>query len=567
MRCLIRRITKRARAGEAFRDQSIETDTLTIGRGTNQHVFLSDLHVALEHAVLRALGGGRFSLNAKTAAGVQVNGRLTQAAVVSRGDEIILGRCRLRLIAPPAEHDLALEVEERQAEAKAERRRGSPLSLTEAGLRRRAPSWLLFILVLGPCLLIPAAGGFRHAGGTASPAPAGWLPSDRIWESGPLSRAHRFFGDTCRDCHAEPFKRVGNAACLDCHAAQPAHSDRQELTEVAGLMELRCAHCHREHNGAEGLIITAQALCTDCHASESRMAGAPHPVLVNDFGTDHPDFRLRVTRFTDGVWQDTRITRDAPGLREASGLIFPHDVHLAPEGVEGPEGVERLSCASCHQPETGNIAMRPIEMERDCARCHRLDFEPGDPGARVPHGEVRDLHAYLRQYYALRALQGGYEGDDVPAMVSARRLPGERLRGAAREAALEWAEDKAVAVAREVFAYRVCTTCHEVRDNAAEGWQVLPVRLNQDWYPAARYTHAPHLPMQCTDCHAAESSHEASDILMPDIAECRVCHGGERSTARVASTCVDCHKFHQAQFYLMGDTELDDETGVLFRRR
>jgi hypothetical protein len=46
-------------------------------------------------------------------------------------------------------------------------------------------------------------------------------------------------------------------------------------------------------------------------------------------------------------------------------------------------------------------------------------------------------------------------------------------------------------------------------------------------------------------CHATvPKSKHATDILLPDIARCRECHGGAGSSAKVASDCLMCHPFH-----------------------
>ena len=39
-------------------------------------------------------------------------------------------------------------------------------------------------------------------------------------------------------------------------------------------------------------------------------------------------------------------------------------------------------------------------------------------------------------------------------------------------------------------------------------------------------------------------SNKSSDVLIPSIKVCRDCHAGERSTSLLASTCIDCHRFH-----------------------
>jgi hypothetical protein len=69
--------------------------------------------------------------------------------------------------------------------------------------------------------------------------------------------------------------------------------------------------------------------------------------------------------------------------------------------------------------------------------------------------------------------------------------------------------------------------------------------------------------MACEDCHAARASTDSSHLLIPDIGYagalagdppygCRACHGGEdhAEPGQLASTCIDCHGFHQAPFPL-----------------
>jgi predicted CXXCH cytochrome family protein len=52
--------------------------------------------------------------------------------------------------------------------------------------------------------------------------------------------------------------------------------------------------------------------------------------------------------------------------------------------------------------------------------------------------------------------------------------------------------------------------------------------------------------MACGDCHAAEKSASASDLMIPGIANCRQCHAGEGGGSKVANTCIDCHGYHQS---------------------
>jgi hypothetical protein len=69
----------------------------------------------------------------------------------------------------------------------------------------------------------------------------------------------------------------------------------------------------------------------------------------------------------------------------------------------------------------------------------------------------------------------------------------------------------------------------------------------------AWFNHKPHALTPCQDCHAAEASSDSSDVLLPDIGNCRSCHGDPDSHSQVRSTCIDCHEYHLA------DTPLWDE--------
>ena len=59
MKCLIRRVLRRSSAGQVQQDSVCDTELLTIGRAAGQQVFLPDMQVALEHAIIRPLGKGQ----------------------------------------------------------------------------------------------------------------------------------------------------------------------------------------------------------------------------------------------------------------------------------------------------------------------------------------------------------------------------------------------------------------------------------------------------------------------------------------------------------------------------
>jgi hypothetical protein len=64
----------------------------------------------------------------------------------------------------------------------------------------------------------------------------------------------------------------------------------------------------------------------------------------------------------------------------------------------------------------------------------------------------------------------------------------------------------------------------------------------------AKFDHKSHVAVDCGECHAAKESKEASDVLLPGIGKCLSCHGGEQASAKVPSTCITCHDFHNPAF-------------------
>lgn len=571
MHCLIRTITQRTATGVTYSDKRVDADELHIGRGTDQHLQLGDLRVALAHAVIRPIRGQRLAIHALAASGLWVNDRLCQTAVLEPADRIRIGRTVLRVEQPQADTSLTLVIEgEVEAGSSQER---LPVSLQQTRLRKAPWSWLLFLVVLGFGLAIPlyqieTAPEPPQATIAAGPVDDGRgdlriYGADLLWDSGALSGPHKNMGEACGVCHQKPFERVPDSSCTGCHVDQPDHVEDHALIHEAGLDEVRCASCHHEHDGADHVIADDARQCTDCHMNPDEYMPASDLDRVGEFDQHHPGFRVRVTQAAaDGTLTRTR-QRLASDPEEQSGLHFPHDVHLDPEGMKTPSGRQTLACADCHTPEPGGAGMQPVAMEPHCADCHRLDFEPAEPARTVPHGDADAVMTHLFEYYAARALAGDFQaegdGPQPPAIVSQKRRPDQALSPPEQARALGWAREHAQRVGAELFEYRTCNTCHKVQrsDTSPAGWQVMPAHVTDRWFVAADFTHARHDGMACADCHAAEDSADAGDVLIPDIDNCQQCHGGSQARDRVPSTCIDCHGFHETRLPGTQDITLD----------
>lgn len=572
MRCLIRTITRR-RSGVTHDDKYFDGDRLTLGRATDQDIFLADLRVALQHAVITA-SGKRYAIQALSLSGISVNDHPVQSQQLKPGDVISIANYQISIGEPTREADLVLEVEAvksaaQESSALAQRSR---MTLAAAGLSRRSWSWTFFVVLLAVFLVVPVYSFFnKDLQKTLRDAPVASAASDVSWDSGQVSDPHRFIGNNCNQCHETPFIMVQDHACVSCHKNTLYHAD-PEARALSELTETRCASCHREHNAPVALTDQEQSLCSDCHADlKSRVADTEF-LNASNFGTDHPQFRPTLLSYVAGQTEPAqqRVSLDDNPV-EQSNLKFPHDKHLNNKGIaryikknaDGEviqEGEPRtLECANCHVPDAGGVAMQPIDMETMCQDCHTLAFDPIVPERKVPHGDAMAVLENVKEFYRTRALEGGYLEADAPAVVRFQRRPGQDSLSQEEVAeAFAWSEKKWQQAAKIMFEETTCRICHEVSKTAEEPpvWQVTPVRVAQIWMPKAQFDHASHEPTDCVDCHKANDSTESSDVLMPNIESCRACHGGEDATNKLPSACVDCHNFHIAKGHVMGKNAL-----------
>lgn len=561
MRILIRRLENR-KGTTAFSDRELDAPQLRIGRGTDQELQLSDMRVALAHAEIELAAGGPYRILAKTANGVWVNGGPCPGARLGFNDTVDFGHFRLTVMRPDLGFDLAVLVEQREAtsEKKPDRPK-TPAYITELSqtrLSRRGMAWGGFMLVLVAMFLIPLT--LRYGTSPASaPAKVAALPSDHVWSSGPMSSAHAYIETDCATCHVQPFEQVRNDACLTCHDTIRHHVADAKFLGQAEFAAAQCTDCHREHNGPEGTIVRDASLCTDCHADpKARFAGSQLDSVTN-FSDNHPAFSPLVARWEPSAreFSFAPVTQGRGAeLREDTNLVFPHDLHLDGKGIDAPEGTRTLGCADCHVPDRGQISFAPVSMEAHCADCHSLTFDKDNPERVVPHGQPAEVAAVLRDYFASQALSGEVRGlatlDQLPPS-SERRRPGPVRPRADRAVAARWSEQQGEQAVRDVFNSRICTYCHVVSPGTDDAlpWTIAPLALDEHAMRGARFDHKPHATESCTSCHAAETSKQSSDVLLPAIdpsaaglSGCRDCHGDPGSSAKVGSACIDCHGYH-----------------------
>ena len=373
-----------------------------------------------------------------------------------------------------------------------------------------------------------------------------WLGGNAVggsrapYSSGPVAAAHQVFGDKCERCHvtqARTFRaHVTDNMCVSCHDA-PQHKSNQTFTPT-------CASCHVEHRGATRLAAAADRDCEQCHRDLNTTTGRVTVAkAVGAFNDAHPEFAAR------------RESSKDPAM-----LRFNHEVHMKAD-LRGPKGATRLECTTCHVPASvGPLAARSrptdnmaaVTYAKDCASCHPLFFDPLID-AMAPHETPEKVHAFvtqsLREFIAKNPAQVG-QPDPVRGRIPVN-FP-EPMR-AVRNAA-DWVDARTANVERLLWS-RTCAECHTIETSAPSARgpglgsqdpaplpRIAPANIPTAWMPRARFDHAAHQLTSCMSCHAAQTSRETSDVLMPSIATCQQCHKPSRGAE---SRCFECHEYHE----------------------
>ena len=569
MRLLIKYIESRG-AGKEVSQFTFEGDIATIGRGTDQTIQIADRRLPLSHSRL-TLAGGKLTLASSGDYRFAVNGESTRRAQLQAGDLVEISGHSIKVKADDGELDFVLEVE-LASETVAKLRDRFQTRLRDVKVPERAIAWTLFLVILITTLAIPMAGFYLDE---REELRESMLPDDGQWLSGELHQNHAFLGENCDVCHAKPFVPTQDEDCLGCHQTVTHHFD----TEVHGddyQVGSRCADCHQEHSTTGSIIRSDQGVCTTCHAKLTDVGMDGDGLLpATDFSANHPDFKVSLLQYgLDDDWHEKRVNLDEVGIAEGSNLIFPHDIHLDAAGIDSADGKVQMECSDCHVPEKGGMKMQAVNMQDHCASCHQLTFDPNSPDRVVPHGSPPELMRTLREYYALQYLteELGAETDEDQKLAPGTETDADPVRPVRRPGRVErpqlitdlitamqidpkasigakaaiFIEARVADAAENLFEKQTCTVCHEITAvaDAEVPWKVLPVRISEAWYPLSDFSHEGHKNMECDGCHLARDSEVATDILMPDIANCRQCHGGEDAENLLASNCITCHKFH-----------------------
>jgi predicted CXXCH cytochrome family protein len=550
----IRTIDRTASGREIVREREVAGDELVVGRAAECEVHLPDLAVEQRHVRVTA-DDGRLRLQAVGSLGFTFDGRAETEATLdpSEGGELALGSYRLEF-AREADGAVAVVVRKVEDEVadKAEALGGFALGSVLPG--KRPLAWAGLAAILLAFLAVPVWSHLTRAPAEPDYDRPGAVMMDASWRTGALSSAHHGLEDQCEACHAEPFVAVRDQTCLTCHADIADHAAPPRQAVARGPMRWgdavqwqvahafnkpgpgACTDCHTEHEGAGRMQPTRERFCADCHGTlDARLADT---ALGNasDFGKAHPQFQAVLT--TERAQAEPVRVSLAERPRQWNGLKFPHEMHLSrTNGVAqmarrlGPgRGYGKpLLCADCHTPTADGVRFLPVDMEQDCEACHSLVFDQvGTTFRTLRHGQVEQMRADLLALDARAARPSG------------RRRPGEY--GSLYRA--DFGGPGAALLSRAMTETGLCGECH-TPSGASGSLGVMPVTQPARYMIHGWFDHEDHKQEQCTSCHAAETSDNSADLLLPGIAQCRDCHQGENArAAEVPSSCAMCHSYH-----------------------
>ena len=564
MNVLIRYVRQGPDGVPEYQDTEVATEAVTIGSAADRNIQLIGSEVAAKHAYITG-SGAALKISCRRGSKARINDRDVSGGSLKIGDRILIGGHQLRLINPPAGFAVAIEVQLNTAADASQFETAFTTDLDQTWLSKRSAAWILAILTLLGTLVIPLGSVFVHRQGKSLPA---IVPEDTFWTAGPLTPPHETAAGTkCNACHQELFIHVKDSACLECHKSVIDHVAKKDLALTKLGPAQRCAQSHLEHDGGASLLAAREdKLCIDCHADSKASFGSLKVEPASGFAKDqHPAFFVTLQKPVgpaDGGGMPGWVTVKEPvaSAHEESNLKYSHAQHLDASKVS--RGGEGLTCKDCHVLEPNGEHFVPATMAKSCASggCHELTFDAHNPTRQLAHGKPLEAMLEIADYFARKFSDPTLV---MPKIERPRRLPGQEDREAevppdtCTGPSYLCAIRRSKAEIENQFAGRGCVSCHVVTDNHADNvldrFQVMPVHLTRDYFSEVRFSHKAHAIQKdltgdaaCLSCHAARTSKQSTDVLIPDIAKCLECHGDRHVNLkdRVTVECVSCHTYH-----------------------
>lgn len=513
-------------------------DELIVGRGSGCLIRLSSRLVALSHAKLSLVDGKLTIEDLQTDSGTRVNDVLVKKHILKDGDRVKIGDVQFTTFFDGTYWGLHEVREEKPEEDKDS---ATKKQLRMLDLSRYYPRFTTF-----SALIVATVGliGFVEPYVGMNPA---------LWNSGPISNPHRMIENNCKACHAKPFEPVRDKECMSCHQLTAHAPTLAKAAAEHPEINFRCAECHHEHNGTEGILEKSSQLCITCHGELDKLVpGTKHPSITSFYR--HPEFRVTIPQYDENgdATEPKRVSFTDDVIRDTTRLKLNHRKHLVKD-LRSPDGPKTLDCADCHRFSADLKTIVPITFEANCRSCHPLGFDERLPDRQVPHGGTDIVYNFVYAEYAKLFLNT--EKENTRQDFVRRFKPGREVESEAPsiDFTKQFVEQESRKAEQELFTRTACFLCHEVRPATDTGpgksnFRVLRPNLPQRWMPETIFSHGTHQELSCDSCHhGVRTSAETSDVLLPRIADCRSCHKQQDQPGKVVSNCSMCHSYHQPE--------------------
>jgi pSer/pThr/pTyr-binding forkhead associated (FHA) protein len=387
----LNQISTSAEGREIRRAKDVAGDRLTIGRAPDNHVHLTDLAVALRHAIVTRTGH-RLSVAAEEGLGVEINGRKVTSGVIelAQGGELRIASHLLRFLPGPADsQEISVDVERvgESAADEADRADIRRFSVGSVLPGKRISAYVLMALVLGVFLAWPiyvyserqpvnAAQISQEqrkedGSGLAEPKQASFSP-DTMWSTGSLepgaSRAGGAMlrlprqgvraGAGCR-LHRMPQGRRSRGAAENPRGEDQALPGFQARGSWLGAVPTRPrAELSVTIRGAASIATWSMKARTRCRGRRRPTAVAATPTSsqrlpdaevgnASDFGRAHPEFRPASLLEWSEARRVPRRGARSTATRRAEQLNFPTtSTSTSPTGARSTAGQARCEPSS-----------------------------------------------------------------------------------------------------------------------------------------------------------------------------------------------------------------------------
>ena len=393
MKLTLRRI-RYVKGAVSHKDEILSGETLSLGRGSDQDIFLQNTRVAIEHAVLSHNGPTQISLEATGSNKFKHNGQTTNAANLNLDDFIELGGYELRV--KSADHsDAILEVSEKFSDQSLGLKQRL-IDDASGDIESLLPPKRLVSLSL---LLVVLLGGFLAPSLNLDQK---ILLSDNFHHE--LSSDTSFFGRECTGCHSRKIadsnllpvssfsnhpqfkipigsyenleqeyvavdEYEGNSRFNQITFPHKTHLTKALLSPDGSRVQLECSSCHSFDDAGLYNRVNFDDNCAGCHRPTiPNSNGVPLPhgsleSLVKNIRDYYEDAGAGETLVEKNVSEVRVLRRPGREIKTRPRAAIPEKTSAELSDAAIREIVYYTGCNTCHEIASGSGGSNEIPMK------------------------------------------------------------------------------------------------------------------------------------------------------------------------------------------------------------